>query len=280
MASPCAAKLLLSALFAGLAAPAGAIRALRQPQGGKVRVELFYETMCPYCHQLINNTLMPLWNDPEMRQAMDLRLLPAGNVMVLPTENISKGYVFWHPEVAGHKHVFRCQHGESECLGNLIHSCAIKLLAEPEKYMPLIFCMAERTNHMPEKSSFECMEELGVDPEPIRNCVLTPEADDDMFTITQVDKSISPARQYVPWVMVDGNHIEVNDGKADLKQAICDVLGDKAPAGCPPPKVTSALAASAAMLAAKGQELAMGAEKGKTNPGCQLHHSEAAKAGL
>eukprot|EP00413_Alexandrium_margalefii_P010022 CAMPEP_0204531502 /NCGR_PEP_ID=MMETSP0661-20131031/11202_1 /ASSEMBLY_ACC=CAM_ASM_000606 /TAXON_ID=109239 /ORGANISM="Alexandrium margalefi, Strain AMGDE01CS-322" /LENGTH=244 /DNA_ID=CAMNT_0051537661 /DNA_START=68 /DNA_END=799 /DNA_ORIENTATION=+ len=226
---------LVWALFAGMASRAVGIASAPRQHGGKVTVELFYETMCPYCHQFINDTLLPLWSDPVIRPLMDLRMLPAGNVQVLPTARVSEGYRFWHPEVAKDEHIYRCQHGESECIGNMVHSCAIKLLKGPEEYMPLIFCMAARTAHMPEKSSFECMEELGIEPERIRDCVVAPTADQEMFAITQADARLKVPRKYVPWVMVNGEHIEVENGQADVRRAICSTLGGSAPDGCMPP---------------------------------------------
>merc|ERR1712150_169389 len=35
---------------------------------------------------------------------------------------------------------FSCQHGPTECLGNIVHNCVIKYVAEP---MPYIKCMME-----------------------------------------------------------------------------------------------------------------------------------------
>mmetsp|Transcript_61389 Transcript_61389/g.142893 ORF Transcript_61389/g.142893 Transcript_61389/m.142893 type:complete len:280 (-) Transcript_61389:81-920(-) len=210
---------------------ADAVMSLRQP-GGKVLVEVFYETMCPYCHRFINSTLRQFSEDAELRPLVDLHMLPAGNVQVMPAEGVSEGYFFWHPELKRDKYIYRCQHGESECLGNMIHSCAIKLLAE-EKYLGLIFCMAAKTSVVPERSSYECMEQLAIDPEVIKKCVRGPKANEEMYAITKFDAELKEQRTYVPWIVVNGKHLEVNDGRAELKMAVCTALGDAAPQSCP-----------------------------------------------
>ena len=35
---------------------------------------------------------------------------------------------------------FQCQHGATECLGNMVHNCAVKYVKEP---LPYLTCMME-----------------------------------------------------------------------------------------------------------------------------------------
>jgi len=274
MAQSRAAKFLPLAVFAGLSSRAGGLSAVREPRGGKVKVELYYETMCPYCEEFINSTLSPLWSDPIIRSVMDLHLLPAGNVMVVPGESVSAGYKFWHPEAANDKYIYRCQHGESECLGNMVQLCAMKVLGDAEKYLPLVFCMASRANHLPEKSSYECMQELKIDQDPIFKCVHAPTASEEMFLITKADAALSQPRKYVPWIMVNGQHLEVNNGTAELRAAICDSLGSGAPANCQPAAAPGANTASATALAA------LGAAKSRVAEAKRVSYAESADGHL
>mmetsp|Transcript_58430 Transcript_58430/g.183216 ORF Transcript_58430/g.183216 Transcript_58430/m.183216 type:complete len:273 (-) Transcript_58430:68-886(-) len=202
------------------------------PHAGGVTLEVFYESMCPYCHVFFNETLRSFWQDTEMRSLVDLRLHPAGNLQAIPAENVSDGYFFWHPEQRSHRYLYICQHGESECIGNLIHMCAQRVLVDPDKYMALYFCMSTMTSAVPEKASFECMQELSIDPEPIRDCVTSPEANEEMYRVVQADVGLEPPRKYVPWVVVNGRHLEIENGQANLHTALCTALGERAPASC------------------------------------------------
>eukprot|EP00420_Gonyaulax_spinifera_P035896 CAMPEP_0197875184 /NCGR_PEP_ID=MMETSP1439-20131203/4497_1 /TAXON_ID=66791 /ORGANISM="Gonyaulax spinifera, Strain CCMP409" /LENGTH=310 /DNA_ID=CAMNT_0043494369 /DNA_START=51 /DNA_END=983 /DNA_ORIENTATION=+ len=197
---------------------------------GKVEVALFYETMCPFCHKFFSESLKPLWQDRDFRPLLNVAVHPSGNVQVAPANMVSKGYFFWHEDKVKDEYVFICQHGESECIGNRIHACAKKLLPE-EKFMDLAFCMASHGEAMPERSSYQCMEEGGVDMIPIRDCVREPATSGAMFQIALLDDNLQPPRKYVPWVLVNGVHANL-ETEGDFKAAVCKALGDKAPAAC------------------------------------------------
>ncbi|GFR89250.1 gamma-interferon-inducible lysosomal thiol reductase-like [Elysia marginata] len=46
----------------------------------------------------------------------------------------------------GDKWEFQCQHGEQECIGNLIETCTIALVKDIKKYFPFINCMEVHTS--------------------------------------------------------------------------------------------------------------------------------------
>lgn len=50
--------------------------------GGKVSLVLYYETLCPYCSNFIVNYLEPLFEDDELIEIVDLRLVPYGNAKI------------------------------------------------------------------------------------------------------------------------------------------------------------------------------------------------------
>ena len=47
---------------------------------------------------------------------------------------------FQYKKRPGGGYKFSCQHGPTECLGNIVHNCVIKYIKEP---MPYIKCMME-----------------------------------------------------------------------------------------------------------------------------------------
>lgn len=206
----------------------------------KVRLEIFYETQCPFSLSLIANGLREVWRDPELRDRIDLHLYPAGNTQVVPTKNVSGGYRFWHEEMEepGHDYVFLCQHGESECLGNLIQACAMEELKEPNAYLPLIFCMSALPQYAVEKSSYECASHLNISMAPIRECVKSPKGNAAMHAIAMHGNSLTPSRTHVPWVSMNGQHEFLGDS-GDVQGPLCSILknqtnqtGIPAPAAC------------------------------------------------
>jgi len=198
---------------------------------GKVRLNVFYETMCPHCLNFMTQGLRPVWQDPELRAHVDLHLYPSGNAVAVPANNLSAGYSFWHRDNMDQNYVFLCQHGEAECLGNMIQACAVKELKEPSQYLSLIFCMSALPQFAVEKSSFECAKELKMDLTPVRACVQSPEGRAHMYQITTFSNTLNPPRQHVPWVTLDDEHFEEAD-TGDLLSPLCRKLSAPRPAAC------------------------------------------------
>ena len=103
----------------------------------KVRLELFYETLCPYCTRFIVNHLYKIF-DNGLIDIVDLNLVPYGNARVGPGGSITcqvffsivlerwvlivnfKGFVLIGLFVR-----LILQHGSYECLLNTVEACAI-----------------------------------------------------------------------------------------------------------------------------------------------------------
>merc|ERR1712228_147882 len=81
---------------------------------GKVKVEVYYETLCPEVRYFIHNQLYPVWE--ELNHIMELHWKPYGKAQYW--ENPSKALSF------------SCQNGPEECIGNLVHACSIKYITD------------------------------------------------------------------------------------------------------------------------------------------------------
>jgi len=175
----------------------------------KVRVEVHYETRCPYCAELLAGELQDLWN--QLRDRVDLKLVPAGNVMAVPTEDISDGYKFFHPETANMDYVFVCQHDSEECLGNAIQTCVINLTT-PELYVPYVSCMesAAANGAGIEKCSYECLPPTGLAPKTVKKCVESKENNLRMYenVMLKTKRNVTG----VPWVVIEGERDDSEDG--------------------------------------------------------------------
>lgn len=201
----------------------------------RAKLEIHYETLCPYCSTLIGESLQTIWNDEEFRERIDVALFPAGNMNSIPASEVSEGYKFFHAELTdkGLGYVFQCQHGEQECLGNMIQACIMKSKSEAQDHLPTLFCIESRLaeGDSIEKVAFECMKETDIDVHEVLSCTQTAAANDMMYLISNYSNSLSPQRQYVPWVTIDGEHFEDADA-GDLLGPLCRSLAPPVPAAC------------------------------------------------
>jgi hypothetical protein len=203
----------------------------------KVDMDVYYETRCPGCLLFLNQTLEPLWRNKNNSDIFNINLYTYGNGMTVPTVNISEGYKFWHPESTGDgwNTVQICQHGSDECMGNLVQVCA-KNLTDHEKHMNLVFCMSASTiaGYGVEKSTYECMDQVGIDKNKIRDCVTSPHGNNLLNEVGEFTAKLQ-GRTGTPWVMVGGEHVadEVLMNSTLLLQSVCKHV-QNVPVPCAP----------------------------------------------
>ncbi|VVA16514.1 PREDICTED: gamma-interferon-inducible lysosomal [Prunus dulcis] len=77
-------------------------------ESNKVRVDVYYETLCPDSEDFIVKDLIKLF-ESGLISIVDLKLYPYGNAKL------------------GSNNTIYCQHGPSECLLNTVEACAIKI---------------------------------------------------------------------------------------------------------------------------------------------------------
>mmetsp|Transcript_104398 Transcript_104398/g.294305 ORF Transcript_104398/g.294305 Transcript_104398/m.294305 type:complete len:338 (-) Transcript_104398:69-1082(-) len=196
----------------------------------KVHMEIHYEVLCPYCIQFFSGNFITIWNDTQFRNRLDIKLYPFGNGVVIPEKQVSEGYHFFHPTAT--YPLFQCQHGEAECIGNMIQACAMDL--EPfEQSVQLVICMASYGTSMgPELTSYECGTKMGFNMSAIRDCVYSDHGAKLMTAIAE--KAMDPYlnRTGVPWLTVEGMHLSEAEGGDGVVQSICGMLASPLPASC------------------------------------------------
>lgn len=64
----------------------------------KVQLELYYETLCPYCHNYLQRSLQPLLKTPGIDGILSVKLIPYGNAKTIVGEDGTT--------------TFKCQHGQ------------------------------------------------------------------------------------------------------------------------------------------------------------------------
>ncbi|ESR42711.1 hypothetical protein CICLE_v10013559mg [Citrus x clementina] len=120
----------------------------------KVKLSLYYESLCPYCANFIENQLVKVFNT-DLRIIVNLRLVPYGNA-----------------QIRGPDKTIICQHGQNECYLNTIHACAINAWPDVRIHFKLIQCIEGQASasEQPEAAWRKCCNDLGFSQQPIDNC--------------------------------------------------------------------------------------------------------------
>lgn len=186
---------------------------LRAPnQEEKVTLELYYESLCPYCSRFIVKYLYTIF-DTGIIDITDLKLIPYGNARIKPNGTIT------------------CQHGQWECLLNTVEACAIATWPDVHEHFPYIYCV-ENLIYDGDYTQWEtCFEKLGLDPKPINDCYKNEKGHELELGYAAVTNALQPPHKYVPWVTVDGKPLY--DDYPDFVSFICKAYkGSHVPAAC------------------------------------------------
>lgn len=180
----------------------------------KVDVVVYYESLCPYCRQYLS--LMAFPTLVMLDDIMTLTVVPYGNA---------------REKYDSHKYVFDCQHGEQECLGNMIEAC---LLNMTNGAFPVIFCMESSSNVV--KSAQACVELYApeLDWGSVMKCVEGDLGNSLMHQNALKTDALQPPHKYVPWVTINGEHTEDLQRKAttSLFALICSMYKGPKPEAC------------------------------------------------
>ncbi|XP_043576635.1 gamma-interferon-inducible lysosomal thiol reductase-like [Chiloscyllium plagiosum] len=176
---------------------------LRSP----VQLSLFYETLCPDCRNFMNNKLCPTWF--RLEEAMNVLLIPFGNAKEIQD---------------GQNWQFHCQHGEGECQGNTIQACMIHYLKNATSYMPVICCMESASSPLTGAQSCLQVHAPTVLWDTIISCVNGSKGNELMHQNAQMTNELEPSHNYVPWILINGEHSEELQYRAenDLFSLVCD----------------------------------------------------------
>ncbi|KAK3749816.1 hypothetical protein RRG08_063099 [Elysia crispata] len=182
----------------------------------KVEFVLYYESLCPDCKDFINGMLYPHY--ANLSSIMNLTLVPYGNAL---------------ERKVGDKWVFQCQHGEQECIGNVIETCAIAIVKDITKYFPFIHCM-EQSELNPEEAAKKCSTSFPVPIADILKCSKSEYGNKLEHEMAVKTDALQPPHKYVPWVTVNGVHTAAIESEAekDIVKLVCDTYKGPKPPVC------------------------------------------------
>jgi len=180
-----------------------------KPPDPRLVVDVYYECLCPDSRYFVLNELLPAFE--KVGSLMTLNLWPYGKAS---TEKTEQGYSF------------QCQHGETECEGNMYHACAVQKIKEPSDRLNIIKCMINDNFH-PEESARKCASQLSVDFESIHSCAIGAEGEELHYKAGVKTESLSPQVSFIPTIEIDGSQHSQKAILKDFTKEVCRIYTDK-----------------------------------------------------
>ncbi|CAH1394894.1 unnamed protein product [Nezara viridula] len=185
-----------------------------------VEVTLYYETMCPSCRLFVPSQLLPAYTDTKFDYTSlisKLTLVPYGWVKV---KNATS-------------HEYQCQHGQSECEGNRLHSCAIKYIPDQLTTLEYISCLDNlESEYLAFESSVypidKCQDKL---PGGLYSKIIDCYNSEEGWTLFQINgektTSFFTSPAYVPYVSYNNKRDDdlADSSIEDFKMTLCKVAG-------------------------------------------------------
>ncbi|XP_049768554.1 GILT-like protein 1 [Schistocerca cancellata] len=176
-------------------------------------VGVYYETLSPNCSEFFINQLIPAYRQAAYR--INVTLVPFGKTVVSSTDPLT----------------FTCEHGETECEGLKIHSCAVALVHDQTSLLKLAECTI-RNQTDPEARLTECATEQGIEWRPIADCAKTTTGSELLKVNGDKTNELNPTLTNVPTITLNGSQDDQSELRTNLWNEICDVLQPK-PLNCP-----------------------------------------------
>ncbi|OEU09006.1 GILT-domain-containing protein [Fragilariopsis cylindrus CCMP1102] len=182
----------------------------------KVQVELYYESQCPGCREMITTSFYDAYQNDGLLDMAVITFIPYGNAQH-KNPNPNTGLVD-----------FKCQHGPSECIYNIIETCALDKIKGPSDQFEFLNCIENHDENRDMDQdyyniAFKCAIEANLKDavvEEIKICSTSQEGNELEHEMAVKTESLIPPHTYVPYVVVNGVH---ND---DIQTDVTDSLFD------------------------------------------------------
>jgi interferon gamma-inducible protein 30 len=180
----------------------------------KVMVELYYESQCPGCREMVTTSFYKAFQTEGFLDMAEVAFVPYGNAQETKTDSGS--------------YEFECQHGPSECVYNTIETCALAKIDDPLMAFQFIDCI-ERSDESRDpqqdyyKVAIACCELTKLPDSTIakmEECAVGMEGIQLEHEAAAKTDALEPPHQFVPYVVVNGVHSD------DVQNAISDSLFD------------------------------------------------------
>ena len=156
------------------------------------KIQIYIESLCPDCYFFITKSFKSFYENVKNPNLAEIEFIPYGNAQ----EVYNSQNKLWE---------FTCQHGEPECYGNLIETCAIQTLGKIKSYETII-CLESNIEEYDfdfDKTLEYCMTNDQTNLGLIKECV---SSDIGNYYQHQMAMKTDKNHHWVPWVVVDGVH--------------------------------------------------------------------------
>ncbi|CAL4072943.1 unnamed protein product [Meganyctiphanes norvegica] len=189
---------------------------LEVPVSRLLRVEVFYEALCPDSRSFVMKQLLPAYT--ALSDIMDVHIVPYGKAT---TKKDSTG-----------EYVFHCQHGPVECEANRIHACVSNAVQDKAKVLNIVSCMIDRNSNPPKIGQF-CVEKFGVAWSDVERCVKSKKGDEILRHMGELTHSLKPQVSFIPTITIDGSQDDQRLILRSFQKVLCSRYKGPKPENCP-----------------------------------------------
>ena len=177
----------------------------------KLSLSVYYESACPDSKAYIINQLQPAMN--LLQDYLDLQLVPFGKA-----RSINNGF-------GG----FRCQHGQPECLGNMIQDCTLNLMSSRSDMEKVKYIVCEMQTKSSTRGDLNCVFKSNVPGQLVEACVSSNQGMGLQLKSEYLTKLVQPT--FIPTTTFDGifNQKLQDSSIADLIGTLCSIFKDAPP---------------------------------------------------
>jgi len=179
-----------------------------------VQVDLYFESLCPYCRHLITNQFLP--NYDNLMDVMNVSLFPYGNANRRSVPGSDGLYNY------------TCQHGPDECVANRIYTAALDKYGQGAAFK-FVACLEASSDPASIANGLTCGNQHGVNYTAVRDLGLSDDGNRLEAHMADLTDALNPSHQYVPWIVFDGvtNQNYMNAASNNLKKVVCELYERK-----------------------------------------------------
>lgn len=178
-----------------------------------VNVSFYYESLCPGCKEVWADQLFSTYTKLASSGIVNFEIVPFGNAQ-------ERQY--------GNKWYFTCQHGPTECTGNIIESCALHLYPDPANHMSFLHCLEY---YGPTATNGQyCAGLAKMDYTTINACATGDLGNSLEHQMALKTNALNPPHQYVPWLTLNG--VPSSALSDNMLATICNAYTGTKPAAC------------------------------------------------
>jgi len=184
-----------------------------------VSVTLYYESKCPDCKLTIEQQIYPTFQKLGNTGILNVNFVPYGNAQEF---------------AYGNQWIFSCQHGQAECVGNLIETCFLHHYPNQHQYMPFISCFESYAYGPTSTYARYCAGLLNLNYEPVSRCVSGAEGNRLQHQMALKTNALNPPHQYLPWFTINGEHSSEIQTQLlnNMLSYVCDMYTGVKPNAC------------------------------------------------